>query len=290
VGQHPRLVVTGGGGQLGRALASLLPGADVTFLDLPGFDLAAGETVTERIAALSPEVIIHAGAYTAVDAAEADPAAARAVNVDGTARIARAAGELGALLVYVSTDYVFAGDSQEPYPVDAPTGPLSVYGETKLGGEQAVAALERHLIVRTSWVFGEGKNFIRAILGAAAAQPGRELTVVDDQRGRPTYALDLAGGLLALVNRFEPALTGTYHLQNGGEPGTWADVAEVALEAAGLAATVRRISTAAYNEGRPGPIAPRPANGVLDCSRAAALGVSLRPWRDAVDEYVRVSA
>lgn len=293
MGGHPRLVVTGAGGQLGRALAALLgpEGAafpEVTFLDPPGFDLAAGEAVHRQILDLAPAVILHGGAYTAVDAAEADPDMAFAVNAGGTEQIARAAAELGALLVYVSTDYVFSGDGTAPYPEEAPTAPLSVYGASKLAGEEAAAGAPRRLVVRTSWVFGEGKNFVRAILGAAAAKPGRELTVVDDQVGRPTYAPDLAAGLLALASGFEDAAAGTYHLQGGGEPGSWADVAEVAIAAAGLDATVRRVTTAAYNLGRPGPIATRPAYSVLDCTKAANHGVVLRPWREAVTEYAKV--
>ncbi|HLJ08839.1 MAG TPA: dTDP-4-dehydrorhamnose reductase [Acidimicrobiia bacterium] len=288
--RHPRLVVTGGGGQLGRAFQALLAGGGgmaATFVDQDDVDLTAGDAVRRTVAALEPEVIVHAGAYTAVDAAEGDKDRAWAVNVDGTRQVAKAATELGALLVYVSTDYVFDGTAVTPYPEGAPTHPLSVYGATKLAGEEQAAAAPNHLIVRTSWVFGDGKNFVRAILRAASAQPGRELTVVDDQRGRVTYAPDLAEGLLGLIGA---GGRGLFHLQGGGEPGSWADVAEVALEAAGLPSAVRRTTTAAYDEGRPGPIAPRPAYSVLDCSKAAALGVALRPWRDAVAEYVKVAA
>lgn len=288
--RHPRLVVTGGGGQVGRAFGSLLdPPSSGVVLDRAALDLTNGEQVRRTLVTLAPEVIVHAGAYTAVDAAEADRDAAWAVNVEGTAAVVRAASELGALLVYLSTDYVFPGTSPEPYPEDAPTGPLSVYGASKLAGEQVVAVLADYLVVRTSWVFGEGKNFVGAILRAAAAQPGRELTVVDDQRGRPTYAPDLAAGLMALIGAYAPGRAGIYHLQGGGQPATWADVAETALAAAGCPATVRRVTTEAYNAGRPGPIAPRPAYSVLDCSKAAALGVTLRPWPEGVGAYVAAS-
>ena len=283
MGQHPRLVVTGGNGQLGRALGGMATGA--TLLGRESLDLTDAAEVRRRLVGLAPEVVIHGGAYTAVDAAEADPGTARAVNVEGTRAVAAAAADLGALVVYVSTDYVFSGTCGEPYTEGQATGPLSVYGATKLEGEQVVAGVDHHLIVRTSWVFGDGKNFVRAILGAARAHPGRQLTVVDDQRGRPTYAPDLAKGLLGLVRC---GARGTFHLQGGGEPGTWADVAEEALAAAGLACPVRRVTTAAYDEGRPGPIARRPANGVLDCTKAAALGVELRDWRQAVAAYVRL--
>lgn len=276
-------VVTGRDGQLGRALAVLLPGA--VLVDRPEFELADAPAVRDRLVALEPSVILHAGAWTAVDAAEADPEGARAVNVTGTAAVAAAAADAGALLVYVSTDYVFDGTSNRPYTEDDLTHPLSVYGATKLGGEQAARRAPRHLVVRTSWVFGEGKNFVRAILAASADRPAQPLAVVDDQRGRPTYAPDLAAGIVELVRR---GATGVVHLQGGGEPGSWADVAAVALEAAGRPTPVVRTTTEAYNRGRPGPIAPRPANGVLDCTRAAASGVELRDWRMAVAAYVRL--
>ena len=280
---HPRLVVTGGRGQLGRALGARVP--EAVLLDIDELDLTDGDAVVRRLCDLRPETIIHGGAYTAVDAAESDPDGARAVNAGGTRAVAEAAAALRARLVYISTDYVFGGTLTQPYPEDHPTGPLSVYGATKLEGEQVTAAVEDHLIVRTSWVFGEGRNFIAAILGAARTRT--ELTVVDDQWGRPTYAVDLAGGILNLLER---GATGTFHLQGGGEPGTWADVAEAALAAAGSATRVARVTTAEYDSGRTGRTAPRPAYSVLDCSKAAGLGVALRPWREAVEEYVKVTA
>jgi len=284
VEHHPRLVVTGGRGQLGRALGARVP--EAVLLDIDEVDLTDREAVVRTITGIHPDVIIHGGAYTAVDAAESDPEGARAVNAGGTEAVAEAAAVLGAAMVYVSTDYVFGGEATLPYPEDHDTAPISVYGVTKLEGERATAGVDRHLIVRTSWVFGEGKNFIGAVLGAAATRD--ELSVVDDQRGRPTYAVDLAGGILDLLDR---QARGVYHLQGGGEPGTWADVAEAALAAAGSATRVRRVTTAEYDAGRgqsaPGRVAPRPAYSVLDCTKAAALGVALRPWRDAVFEYVR---
>jgi dTDP-4-dehydrorhamnose 3,5-epimerase len=226
--------------------------------------------------------VIHAAAYTKVDAAESDPEGARLLNEEATKTLARAAAEAGAILVYPSTDYVFPGDASAPYREDDPTGPLSVYGATKLAGERAASTAPEHVIVRTSWVYGDGANFVRTILRVATGRP--ELAVVDDQRGRPTYAPDLARGILSLLGA---GARGTFHLAGGGDPATWADLAEAALEVAGLSTMVRRVTTAEYYAARSQGIARRPLMSVLDCSRAAALGVELRPWRDAVAEYVR---
>ena len=273
------LLVTGAGGQLGRALGRLEPGA--VLLEHAGLDVCDPAAVAQVIGRCRPAVVVHAAAWTRVDDAESDPEGARRVNVDGTRSVAEAATRAGALLVYVSTDYVFPGDKRDGYRESDATGPRSVYGRTKLAGEAEAAAFGRHLVVRTSWVFGEGHNFIRSILRAAVTRD--ELTVVDDQRGLPTYAADLAGGLLALAGA---GAEGLFHLAGGGEPGSWADVAEAALAEAGYSAAVRRISTAEYLEGRRGPAAARPASSVLDCTKAAALGVALRPWREAVGAYV----
>lgn len=280
MGLDKRLLVTGAGGQLGRALARLAP--DAVLLDRRQLDVCDFEAVAHAATHHRPDVIVHTAAYTKVDAAEGDPGGARAVNVEGTRAVASAAQKIGALLVYPSTDYVFDGNKDVPYTEEDPTAPLSVYGKTKLEGERLASQIDSHLIVRTSWVFGEGHNFIRSILGAASQH--QELTVVGDQRGLPTYALDLAGGILGLVAQ---GATGLFHLAGGGDPATWADLAEKALELTGSSTRVRRVSTGEYYSGRQGPVAPRPANSVLDCSKAAAMGVGLRPWPEAVSEYVK---
>jgi dTDP-4-dehydrorhamnose 3,5-epimerase len=279
-----RLVVTGAGGQLGRALANLVDGA--ILLDRKALDVTDRDEVKRVLGELRPTIIVHGAAFTGVDAAESDPEAAWAVNVEGTRAVAEAAVDADAILVYPSSDYVFSGARAEPYHEECPTDPISFYGATKLQGEQAAAEVDRHLIIRTSWVFGDGHNFIRAILDAARKRPGQALAVVDDQRGRPTHAGDLAVGILEL---FERKARGTFHLAGSGEPGTWADLAEAALEAAGRVERVRRVSTAEYDAGRPTPGAPRPPNSVLDCARAASLGVALRPWREAVKAYAAVA-
>lgn len=272
------ILVTGGDGQLGRALKRSLPNAWV--LGRSELDIADPASVS-KVVELRPEVIINPAAYTQVDAAEANPEDAKAVNQVGVRHLAEAADKVGAALVQVSTDYVFSGDSADPYKETDPTDPRSVYGSTKLAGEVEAQKCSHHLIVRTSWVFGDGRNFIRSILAAAEQRPFLE--VVDDQRGQPTYAPDLAEGLVELI---QIEARGTLHLAGGGEPATWADLAEFALKVAGIPTEVRRISTADYFAGRQGPIAARPASSVLDCSAAKSIGVELRDWREAAEEFV----
>ena len=288
----PGLLVTGAGGQLGRAVADLRP--DAILLTRQDLDVTDGGTVARVVAAFAPAVVLHAAAWTGVDDAEATPDRAWAVNVGGTEAVSRAAAAVGALLVYPSTDYVFSGDATRPYREDDAAKPRSVYGRTKLEGESAAATCPRHLIVRTSWVFGQGANFVSAILRRVASRPDEPIEVVADQVGVPTYARDIAGGILALA---EGGYARTFHLRGGGEPCSWADLAEAALDAGvrhGVLSArpeVMRITTAQRLASRTGPVAERPRYSVLDCSRAESAGVRLRPWREALDEFVaRTSA
>jgi dTDP-4-dehydrorhamnose reductase len=250
-------------------------------LDRRDLDVTDDAAVRRQVHKHRPDVIIHCAAYTRVDAAEDQEEAAESVNVKGTGVVSAAAEEVEAMLVYPSTDYVFDGE-RTTYSEHDETAPLSVYGRTKLKGEEIAKTLPRHLIVRTSWVFGDGQNFVRSIL--AAASQIDELPVVDDQRGLPTYALDLADGIFALIQR---DAAGVFHLAGGGDACTWADLAELALDAAGITAKIARVSTDQYSASRGGTIARRPLNSVLDCSKAARFGVTLRSWREAVAEYVK---
>lgn len=253
-----------------------------TFLERADLDITDRTAVAETVVTSRASVVVNAAAYTKVDAAEADPEGARKVNVEGTKNLADACEGVGALFVYPSTDYVFDGRKRSPYLEDDPVGPLSVYGKTKLDGERAASFCRNHLIVRTSWIFGDGQNFIKAIVKAGRSSP--VLDVVDDQWGLPTYAADLAVAILALIDK---GVRGVFHLAGGGEPANWAGLAQTALRAAGLATEVRPVSTPEYYSGKSGPIGPRPAYSVLDCSKAASLGVSLRAWPKAVAQYVK---
>ena len=235
------------------------------------------------LAALRPAVVAHAAAYTDVDGCERDPARARAVNAEAPAALADACRELGIRLLHVSTDYVFDGRGSRPLAEDDEVAPLSEYGRSKLLGERAVlAASAAFLVVRTSWVFGRGRNFIASICaraGQVRAEPAKgPLRVVDDQVGSPTYAEDLAGGLIELVER---GAAGLYHLANRGAASRYA-LARFALDAAGFAdLEIQPVKTVDF----PLP-APRPLYTVLDCARAERLGVVMRPWQEAVSAYL----
>jgi dTDP-4-dehydrorhamnose reductase len=251
-----RVVVTGAGGQLGRALVEAFPGA--VALTRAGWD------VTQPPPALGPvDLVLHTAAWTDVDGAEADPQEAASVNVGGTQH----AAEIGAPLVAFSTDYVFDGRKRSPYVESDGPNPLSVYGRTKLNAE--AAAGEDAWIVRSSWLFGpQGKNFVRTMLELGATRP--EVSVVDDQRGCPTFVGHLASAVRELVER----PPGVWHLAAEGEC-TWAELAEAIFEEAGLDCRVRRITTDEL--GRP---APRPAYSVLRSERPDAP--RLPHWRDGL--------
>lgn len=280
MGLGNRVLVTGGDGQLGRALRRLLPEATVLGRrDLDVSDIASVGSAFEKH---RPLLVINAAAYTKVDAAESDPDRAYAVNAVGPANLADYCRKTDARLVQVSTDYVFAGAKTGVYLEDDETRPMSVYGKSKLEGESAALANVDNLVVRTSWVFGDGFNFIKTIVSLAASRD--HLTVVADQWGLPTYAEDLAPALVALAAH--RSARGIFHVAGSGPAATWAEVAEVALGAVDAKTEVHRTSTAEYYSAKQGPIAPRPANSVLDCTKALSIGVGLRPWRQAVVRYV----
>ena len=256
-----------------RATAAGLPVRGVGSAEVDITDPAA------VAAAVEPgSVVINAAAYTAVDAAETDEERAAAVNGTGPGVLAAVCADKGAHLVHVSTDYVFAGDATEPYRVDAPTGPRTAYGRTKLAGEQAVlAALPSAHVVRTAWVYtGDGNDFV-----ATMRRLERErdtLRVVDDQRGCPTYARDLADALLELAGRAAGVPGGILHATNTGEA-TWFDLARAVF--AEIGADPERVHPCSSDEFvRP---APRPAYSVLDGGAWAQAGLTpLRPWREAL--------
>ena len=287
-----RLVVTGRDGQVVRALSerAAATGVSVIALGRPTLDLAQPHTVTAALRAASPDTIVNAAAYTAVDKAESEPGLALAVNGAGAGAVAQAAAALGVPVIQLSTDYVFDGSADRPYREDDPVGPLGAYGRSKLAGEEAVAAAgPNHAILRTAWVYSPfGANFVKTMLRLAATRP--TLSVVADQRGCPTAAHDIAEAVLTvarnLVDRPDAtALRGTFHMTGSGEA-TWAAFAEAIFAISGARGGPRGdvlpIATADY----PTP-ARRPMNSRLDGSKLAqAHGVVLPAWRSSLETCV----
>jgi dTDP-4-dehydrorhamnose reductase len=277
VGTDPAVLVTGAGGQVGQALRRELPSA--RFLRHRELDVTVPSAVHE--AARGVDVIVHLAAMTDVDACERDPKTADAVNLLGTRNVAGAADGTGARVIYVSTNYVFDGTKIEEYEEEDRPAPLNAYGRSKLAGEAEVRGRGRHLVVRTSWVFGGERNFVASILGAAKGRG--EIDVVDDQEGRPTWHRDLAAALGQLARE---DVTGVLHVAGDGEPGSWADLASETLEAAGAATRVRRVGTAEYLQRGGTRAATRPANGVLSLEKARRAGVRLGDWRTSLKACV----
>ena len=284
------VLVTGGAGQLGTELQRVAwpEGWQVTAIDLPDLDLTDTAAIAAKVAERPWAAIINGAAYTAVDKAESDVVAAWSINALAPAAIGAACAHAGIPLVQVSTDYVFAGDKQGAWTPDDPVAPLGVYGASKLGGELAVRTSgARHAIVRTAWVVSaHGGNFVKTMLRLAAER--ESLRVVDDQRGSPTGAADLAQALATIAVRLadDPAAPGgTVHFSNAG-PVTWAGFARAIFAGStargGPSAAVEGIATSEY----PTP-ARRPANSLLD-HRAirAAYGIEPRPWQTALDDIL----
>ena len=276
-----RIAVTGSKGQLGTALERALAPAPLLLVDLPEYDITDLAAITTAIASFRPDLIIHAAAVTDVDACEANPALAYRVNALGTRNVAVAAQQTNAAMVYMSTDYVFAGDREEPYWEFDDVGPLSVYAKSKSAGEQIVRQLvPKHYIVRTAWLYGEGpagaprRNFVETVLRLARERGA--LTMVIDEVGSPTYAHDLAEALARLVR--QPAY-GTYHLVNEGTCSRFEWACEI-LRIAGIA-DVPVHPSCNYQR-----LAPVPKHVALRNLCGAELGITLRPWREALAAYM----
>lgn len=279
------ILVFGRAGQVSRELAGLAKAGNLalTFAGRETLDLVDHGAIDGLIARIAPAAVINAAAYTAVDRAELEPDAAYALNRDAPAAMARTCASRGLPFVHFSTDYVFDGTLDRPYVETDPTGPASVYGASKLAGEQAVTrAGGASIILRTAWVYSvHGTNFIKTMLRLAADRD--EIGVVADQIGRPTWARDCAEVALLAVDALAatPRLAGLYHL-SGADDASWADLAvetfDLSARLGGPTARVRPITTADY----PTP-ARRPANSRLDCGKIeTALPWRCLPWRDSL--------
>lgn len=290
-----RVLVAGAHGQVARSLVAHPVGAGVTVIarGRPQLDLTSTETIAAVIDDSAPDIIINAAAYTVVDQAETETAEAHALNEHGAAALARVARGNDIPLIHISTDYVFDGRSDQPYRETDAVAPMSAYGRSKLAGEHAVAAAQpQSLIIRTAWVISPyGRNFCKTMLRLARER--RQLRVVSDQIGSPTYAPHLAAALIAVaqhgVSNRDSVQWGTYHLANHGFA-SWHDVAVATMREAGrngLAnVAVEAITTAEY----PTP-ARRPQNSRLDCAKALdEFGLALPPWQDGVAACVAAIA
>jgi dTDP-4-dehydrorhamnose reductase len=275
-----RILLTGCKGQVGSALAQVLaPLGALSAFDRQGLDLLDAGSIGRTIAQVRPGIIVNAAAYTAVDRAESESELAFALNSRAVEEIAHAARAIDALLVHFSTDYVFDGEKPAPYVETDAANPLNAYGRSKLAGERAVAASGcRHLIFRTSWVYGPaGRNFLHAILAAARAKP--ELRVVDDQRGAPTSSGAIAAAVGQILARgdLQEKDAGIYHMSAAGET-TWHGFATAILQARRLQTPVVAIRSEEYPAA-----ARRPRNSLLDNAKLRArFGVALPDWRQGL--------
>jgi len=286
-----RIAVTGQTGQLVTSLIErgAAAGHDIIALGRPQLDLADPASVMRALQGAAPDAIVSAAAYTAVDKAESEVEFAHAVNGAGAGAVAQAAKALGVPLVHVSTDYVFDGTLDRPYAESDPTGPTGVYGASKLAGEQAVLeTYDNVAVLRVAWVYSPfGGNFVKTMLRLAGDRD--EVSVVADQIGNPTSALDIADGIIKVatntVSDSYPDKRGIFHMTAQGEA-SWAEFAEAIFAASaargGPSASVRHIGTADY----PTP-ATRPANSRLDCGKIAHVhGVTLPDWHGSLDSVV----
>lgn len=272
------ILIVGANGMLGRDLMLLL-GDRSRGVDINEVDITSFESVLQVVGALKPAVIINCAAYTDVDGCEEHAETAMAVNAEGVAHLALACQQIGALLVQISSDYIFDGRKGTPYLEDDAPHPLSVYGESKLAGEMNAAICPEYLIVRTQWLYGlHGKNFVETMLRLGAEKG--QVAVVDDQIGSPTWTVDLGRAIIALIDR---GRRGIYHVANS-EYCSWNGFARAIFEEAGLAVGVTAMTTEQLQ--RP---AQRPLYSTLECNKLITeTGFEPQPWRLALQEYLQL--
>lgn len=297
-----RTLVTGCNGQLGRAVHALAEERGLAewfdYCDIDTFDLS-DPAAYRGIDWSLYGTVVNCGAYTAVDKAETPEGRVTCwrANATGPALMARVCAEHGITLVHVSSDYVFDG-TRELHPEDEPFAPMGVYGQSKAAGDLAVGGCSKHYIARSSWVIGDGRNFVKTMMSLSdrvAAGEISQVTVVDDQVGRLSFTRDMAEGIFWLLGYREgdvepssPAPYGTYNLTGSGEPKSWAQIAKRVFELAnGNADKVVPVATADYYAGVAGPVSPRPEHSAMDLSKTVAIGFNPPDWEQELDEYVK---
>lgn len=276
------ILITGANGQLGKALQKQYPGAKA--VDLDTLDISDYRQLN-NFDWSGIKVVLNAAAYTNVDGAETPEGRVIAWKANAAAprNLARKCLEHDITFVHVSTDYVFDG-TQSPHTEDEPFSPLSVYGASKAAGDIAVSELPKHYILRTSWVIGEGKNFVRTML--ELGNKGVEPSVVSDQIGRLTFTSELVKAMHHLLD--SKAEFGTYNVSNEGDSVSWADITRAIFSEAGLKNTVTDVTTAEYYKGKEG-IAARPLQSTLDLSKIKQTGFSTAGWRESLKAYIKTS-
>jgi dTDP-4-dehydrorhamnose reductase len=274
-----RILITGADGQLGQALQDALSGHVLTPIDLPDVDVTEAPSIATAVSNAQAQLVIHCAAYTDVDGCARDPQLAHRVNAMGSLNVALACQAADATMLHISTNEVFAGERPAGYEEWMPLSPINPYGRSKAAAELYVSqVLNRFYIVRTAWLYGPGgRNFISAILDRARS--GGQLRVVADEVGNPTYANDLANAICALI---ETDQYGIYHLTNGGACSRWAFAKEVLRLAQLEHLPVKPILASAYQR----PSTPPPF-GALKNMAGASLGISLRPWQEALSDSIQ---
>lgn len=284
-----KILVTGGYGQLGTALKEVLKNEEVLLTDTDSMDITESGQVEKVFEEFKPDWLVHGAALTNVDGCEETPELADKINHIGTKILAQQCKKSGVKMIYISTDYVFDGTKDSPYTEEDEPNPKSVYGSTKLDGEKAASDTVNAYILRTSWVYGEGNNFVRTMLKLSEKMD--EIKVVNDQFGRPTYAPDLAKAIYDVIKKEPtpviPAQAGIYNVTGDGDIISWADFAEEIFKIADKDTKVKGISTEEYFAGNSGKkIAPRPAYSALDLTKSKEAGISLTDWQVSLKSYL----
>ena len=276
-----KILITGANGQLGRALAKIYPKAIKA--DSAELDITSPEAL-RNFDWSSVEIIINASAYTDVDGAETPEGEklAWAVNDRAVGNLVDIANRNNLLLIHIATDYDFDGTKNGSYKEDDPVNPLGKYAKSKTEGSKKASQAAKKYIIRTAWVIGDGKNFVRTMLDLG--KRGVAPTVVADQIGRPTFTTELAKGIKFLIDNKPPY--GIYNITNEGDPVSWADLTREIFKQAGYDLKVINTATKEYFASKPG-VAPRPLNSVLDLAKIEATGFTPRDWREDLREYIK---
>jgi dTDP-4-dehydrorhamnose reductase len=278
-----KILITGGNGQLGTALQEVIKDEELLPTDTDTMDITNADQIEKVFTEFKPDFLVHGAAFTNVDGCEEDQSIAEKVNAKGTENLAEACTKHNVKMIYISTDYVFDGTKTEPYFPDDQPSPQNIYGETKLKGEEATKKAPNWWILRTSWVYGEGKNFVKTML--MLSEKMDEIKVVSDQVGRPTWANDLARAIYDVIKK-QPE-KGIYHVTGDGPIISWADFAKKIFELSDKKTKVTPITTEEYlSDKQDRKIAKRPAFSGLDLEKAKSNSIYVANWEESLRKYL----